>query len=486
MKNLRKLTEYISTILFQNGISEDDVTLEICESLLDNSQNLYQLIKDSIGERINEKELVLISDTTLYTLVHLVIDREGIEVISDNSNFDYDDNYSTGNLFASNMYKNDVSKYHLLTPQEEVDLFIRYRNGDKSARDILINSNQRLVMSIAKFYIDEEYDFMSAVQDGNIGLMKAIDTFDVDRGYKLSTYATWWIKQNIQREKMNTAKSIRVPVHMNERLSKYFKIRKMYYDTHLVEASDEYLMKELRIGKEQLELLKSIPSTPLSLNSFIKHEEEDTEFGDVISDQNAVSPEEYAIQSALKNDILEMLDKLPKKLKVIIALRHGIAFKEKLSFLELADIFRISKYNYRDRCEYYENFDFLNRDIRESDEGVKEFFSTYKSSVEKMQPFVEKNLKLEYELRKTQHKEEYIEAVISDNLERVASAILTDREFLIYALRNGLNIEKLCTLEDVGRAFNLTRERVRQLEAKAMRTIRNPKYTRKLESYRNI
>jgi RNA polymerase primary sigma factor len=266
------------------------------------------------------------------------------------------------------MYLKEIGRVPLLTAEEEVELAKRMEMGDKEAKQRLIESNLRLVVSIAKRYVGRGMLFLDLIQEGNMGLIKAVEKFDYRKGYKLSTYATWWIRQAITRSIADQARTIRIPVHMVETINKLVRTSRQLLQELGREPTAEEIAEEMGLTPERVREIQKIAQEPVSLETPIG-EEEDSHLGDFIEDVDALAPAEAASFVMLKEQIEEVLD------------------------------------------------------------------------------------------------------------------TLNEREQRVLRLRFGLDDGKARTLEEVGREFGVTRERIRQIEAKALRKLRHPQRSKKLRDY---
>lgn len=221
------------------------------------------------------------------------------------------------------MYLKEIGRISLLTPEEEMDLSIRVANGEEEAKNRLAESNLRLVVSIAKRYVGRGLLFLDLIQEGNIGLMKAVDKFDYDKGYKFSTYATWWIRQAITRALADQARTIRVPVHMVETINKMARIQRQLTLELNREPSEEELAKKMGISVEKVREVIKISQDPVSLETPIG-EEDDSHLGDFVKDVNAMTPEEYATNEILKEEIRSVLETLQEREQEVLELRFGL------------------------------------------------------------------------------------------------------------------------------------------------------------------
>jgi len=266
------------------------------------------------------------------------------------------------------MYLKEIGKVPLLSAEEEIDLAMRMEEGDEAAKQRLCEANLRLVVSIAKRYVGRGMLFLDLIQEGNLGLIKAVDKFDYRKGYKFSTYATWWIRQAITRSIADQARTIRIPVHMVETINKLIRVSRQLLQTYGREPLPEEIAKEMGISVDKVREIQKIAQEPVSLETPIG-EEEDSHLGDFIPDDDVPAPAEAAAFSMLKEQLVEVLD------------------------------------------------------------------------------------------------------------------TLTDREQKVLKLRFGLDDGRSRTLEEVGKEFDVTRERIRQIEAKALRKLRHPSRSKKLKDY---
>ena len=266
------------------------------------------------------------------------------------------------------MYLKEIGKVSLLTADEEIELAKRMEQGDEEAKKRLAEANLRLVVSIAKRYVGRGMLFLDLIQEGNLGLIKAVEKFDYRKGYKFSTYATWWIRQAITRAIADQARTIRIPVHMVETINKLIRVSRQLLQELGREPTPEEIAEEMDMPVERVREILKISQEPVSLETPIG-EEEDSHLGDFIQDDNVPVPAEAAAQTLLKEQLDEVLD------------------------------------------------------------------------------------------------------------------TLTEREQKVLRLRFGMNDGRARTLEEVGKEFDVTRERIRQIEAKALRKLRHPSRSRKLRDY---
>ncbi len=221
------------------------------------------------------------------------------------------------------MYLKEIGKISLLSAEEELSLSKRAAAGDEMAKNILAESNLRLVVSIAKRYVGRGLLFLDLIQEGNIGLMKAVDKFDYDKGFKFSTYATWWIRQAITRALADQARTIRVPVHMVETINKMARIQRQLTLELNREPTDEEIAKKMGITVEKVREVIKISQDPVSLETPIG-EEDDSHLGDFVKDESAMTPEEYATNEILKEEIKAVLQTLQEREQEVLELRFGL------------------------------------------------------------------------------------------------------------------------------------------------------------------
>lgn len=221
------------------------------------------------------------------------------------------------------MYLKEIGKISLLSLDEEQELSKRIASGDEDAKKILAESNLRLVVSIAKRYVGRGLLFLDLIQEGNIGLMKAVDKFDYDKGFKFSTYATWWIRQAITRALADQARTIRVPVHMVETINKLARVeRQMALDLNR-EPTDSELAKKMNLPLDKIVEIRRISQDPVSLETPIG-EEDDSHLGDFLADERTMGPEEYTDYTMLKEELKEVLETLTKREEEVLELRFGL------------------------------------------------------------------------------------------------------------------------------------------------------------------
>ncbi len=310
------------------------------------------LTYEELAESLKGLELDSDSLDELYNAFH----ENNIEIISEDFD-DADDTTDEGDALSLEdvalpknasindpvrMYLKEIGKISLLSSDEELALSKRVEEGDEEAKRILAESNLRLVVSIAKRYVGRNLSFLDLIQEGNIGLMKAVDKFDASKGYKFSTYATWWIRQAITRAIADQAKTIRVPVHMVETINKLKRIQRQMTLELNREPTEEELAKKMGTTEEKVREIFKISQDPLSLETPIG-EEDDSHLGDFLKDESSMSPEEYAINEVLKDEIEEVLCTLTPREEEVLKLRFGLKGGTCHTLEEVGNMFGVTR-----------------------------------------------------------------------------------------------------------------------------------------------
>ena len=251
-----------------------------------------------------------------------------------------DDSYSTDDPVR--MFLKEIGKVPLLTAEEEVELAIRMSQGDEEAKRRMTEANLRLVVSIAKRYVGRGMLFLDLIQEGNLGLIKAVEKFDYTKGYKFSTYATWWIRQAITRAIADQARTIRIPVHMVETINKVIRVSRQLLQELGHDPSAEEIAAEIGMPVEKVREILKIAQEPVSLETPIG-EEEDSHLGDFIPDEDASEPSEAASFSLLKEQLMEVLDTLTPREKKVLELRFGIVDGRTRTLEEVGKEFNVTR-----------------------------------------------------------------------------------------------------------------------------------------------
>ncbi len=354
----------------------------LAKELIELGKQKGQLTNQDILDALGEQDL----DPEKLEKLYETIEQQGIEIVEDfddlkiddidisiDDNTDEDPPAPTGEQSVTvddpvKVYLKEIGRVPLLSSEEEVDLAIRISSGDVAAKQRLSEANLRLVVSIAKRYLGRGMQFLDLIQEGNLGLIKAVEKFDYTKGFKFSTYATWWIRQAITRAIADPARTIRIPVHMVETINKVKKVQSQLLHQNGHEPSPDEIAEEIDMPVDKVREIMRVAQEPVSLETPIG-EEEDSHLGDFIPDNDAPAPADAASHTMLREQLADVL------------------------------------------------------------------------------------------------------------------STLTPREAKVLKLRFGLEDGRSRTLEEVGKEFNVTRERIRQIEAKALRKLRHPSRSRKLKDY---
>ena len=240
------------------------------------------------------------------------------------------------------VYLKEIGRVPLLTPDEEVDLAVRISNGDEAAKKRLSEANLRLVVSIAKRYLGRGMQFLDLIQEGNLGLIKAVEKFDYTKGFKFSTYATWWIRQAITRAIADQARTIRIPVHMVETINKLIRIQRQLLQDLGREPTPEEIGAEMDMPTEKVREILKIAQEPVSLETPIG-EEDDSHLGDFIEGQDATSPEDHASYELLKEQLESVLDTLTDREENVLRLRFGLDDGRTRTLEEVGKVFGVTR-----------------------------------------------------------------------------------------------------------------------------------------------
>ena len=240
------------------------------------------------------------------------------------------------------VYLKEIGRVPLLTPDEEVDLAVRISNGDEAAKKRLSEANLRLVVSIAKRYLGRGMQFLDLIQEGNLGLIKAVEKFDYTKGFKFSTYATWWIRQAITRAIADQARTIRIPVHMVETINKVKKVSSQLLHANGREPSAEEVAEELDMPVDKVREIMRVAQEPVSLETPIG-EEEDSHLGDFIPDDDAPAPADAASHTLLKETLGSVLDSLTPREEKVLRLRFGLEDGRSRTLEEVGKEFNVTR-----------------------------------------------------------------------------------------------------------------------------------------------
>ena len=340
LKTLEELKEDFKKAFEQNGVLYQEDVLDALDRIeLDDMDNeeLYDWFS-SQGIDLSEDDDLDDVDVDVEENVEDDIDMMDDDSISDDEDIDNIDNsfydnlnlnidYGSSNVKINDpvkMYLKEIGRVPLLKADEEIEIAKRIEAGDEEAKNILISSNLRLVVSIAKKYVGRGMLFLDLIQEGNMGLVKAVEKFDYRKGFKFSTYATWWIRQAITRAIADQARTIRIPVHMVETINKLTRIeRQLVQDLGRDPTAEEIAAKMEGISPEKVREIKKIAMDPVSLETPIG-EEDDSHLGDFIEDKNSMSPDQYANNQLLKDEISKALSELTERDEKVLRLRFGL------------------------------------------------------------------------------------------------------------------------------------------------------------------
>ena len=301
---------------------------------------------EELAEKLKNLELDADSLDDLYN----TLSENNISVVSENEEDDEDPSGVSNELLTKDltindpvrMYLKEIGQIKLLTTEEELELADRITAGDEQAKATLAEANLRLVVSIAKRYVGRGMLFLDLIQEGNIGLMKAVEKFDVTKGYKFSTYATWWIRQAITRAIADQARTIRVPVHMVETINKLARVERQLTLELNREPTEEELSKKMGTSVEKIRDIYKISQEPASLEIPIG-EEDDSHLGDFIPDETNMSPEDFAVNELLKDEISEVLLTLTEREEKVIRLRFGLEDGRPRTLEEVGQLFGVTR-----------------------------------------------------------------------------------------------------------------------------------------------
>ena len=290
-------------------------------------------LADKNGSMITEADLESLSDSYKLEPDEMItlraeLDNSGVKINDpdlDSDDTGDDEGGEDVNVVDDSvkMYLKEIGKIELLNAEQERDIAQRMADGDEEAKEMLINSNLRLVVSIAKKYMNRGLSLLDLIQEGNIGLIKAVDKFDYTKGFKFSTYATWWIRQAITRAIADQARTIRIPVHMVETINKLTRVQRQLVQDLGREPTTEELAKEMSMEPTKIREIQKISQDPISIDKPVG-EEEDSHLVDFISNDELAAPEEEVARILLKEDLIKALNSLTERERKVIELRFGL------------------------------------------------------------------------------------------------------------------------------------------------------------------
>ena len=325
----------------KNGkITMKEINNAIDELELDpEQQDKFYAALDKMGVEIAVEDDDLADDIPL-------VDDEGFSDVEEVTEDEINETFAMADGLAIDdpvrMYLKEIGKVDLLTPDEEIELAKRMLEGDENAKKRLAEANLRLVVSIAKRYVGRGMQFLDLIQEGNLGLIKAVEKFDYTKGYKFSTYATWWIRQALTRAIADQARTIRIPVHMVETINKVIRVSRQLLQELGHDPSPEEVAEEMHMPVQKVRDILKIALEPVSLETPIG-EEEDSHLGDFIPDEDAPEPAEVASFTLLKEQLVEVLGTLTPREEKVLRLRFGIEDGRTRTLEEVGKEFNVTR-----------------------------------------------------------------------------------------------------------------------------------------------
>ncbi len=335
---------------------ENEVTIEqVKEQLLEKGKKRGVLTYDEVSEKLATFEL----DSDAMDEYFEFLGEQGVEVLAEDDaesdpnikelakeeEFDLNDLSVPPGVKINDpvrMYLKEIGRVDLLSGEEEIALAERIEQGDEEAKRRLAEANLRLVVSIAKRYVGRGMLFLDLIQEGNMGLIKAVEKFDYRKGFKFSTYATWWIRQAITRAIADQARTIRIPVHMVETINKLIRVQRQLLQDLGREPSPEEIAEDMDLTPEKVREILKIAQEPVSLETPIG-EEDDSHLGDFIEDQDATSPSEHAAYELLKEQLEDVLDTLTDREENVLRLRFGLDDGRTRTLEEVGKVFGVTR-----------------------------------------------------------------------------------------------------------------------------------------------
>lgn len=464
LAQLKNLCNFFSTLDY---VPDIDFFIQI----LNKNSNLNILLESIKCYQEKNKKMnseFVFDDNISNSLLEIYSMMNGVEqkeVVSSDENYHIPD--------SLNNYLREISKSPLLTDQEVQNLSFRISQGDQKAREILIERNLRLVVDIAKKYQNRGLDFLDLIQEGNSGLIKAVDGFDATRGFKFSTYATWWIKQAIRRSIYITGRTVRIPDYLYRTITKYNKaISDLEIELNREPTTEEIAIK-LNLSIQEVDEIKKIQFEPLSMNVMIG-EAEKTELSELISTDDSL-PEDKVITNMLKDKVEDLLNKtkLTPKEKEVLKLRYGFDNKEPMTLIEIGQLFNLTRERIRqieaaairkirksDKIKSYANY--MDNEIKAL-EQLEIYKKKYNSSKNRLKTFNRECIRKNEYRNSDDILEEYITVVKTPSYNQFLN-VFDEKELIIASLtlRQGLSIEKISEL------LAIEQEEVRQTTNKIL------------------
>ncbi len=347
----------------KTGTSSGDRSSQIVSMLLDRAaKNGYKLSEGELLDATQRPDLSAEKEAAEFDYIYADLAKQGVKIVDDAEkqnltvslprSEDSEKVSSDGMEIAVpdgvaiddpvRMYLKEIGRVPLLTAQQEIDLAKRMEKGDVSAQKELAEANLRLVVSIAKRYVGRGMMFLDLIQEGNLGLIKAVEKFDYNKGYKFSTYATWWIRQAITRAIADQARTIRIPVHMVETINKLIRVSRQLLQEYGREPTAEEIAEKMDVPVDRVREIMKIAQEPVSLETPIG-EEEDSHLGDFIEDHDAQAPADVASFTLLKEQLTEVLSTLTPREKDVLKLRFGLEDGKARTLEEVGKNFHVTR-----------------------------------------------------------------------------------------------------------------------------------------------
>lgn len=358
-KTTKKAAKKTETTKIDNNIavSKDDFLAKL-EGIVEIARKNKDVIE---SDRLNDYFKDLNIDSNQYEKICDYLENNGITImnindmdddlfddalpeVDDDTDLDIGDDITLSIMSDDpvKIYLKEIGNYPLLSMDEEVELAKKIAEGDQYATERLTESNLRLVVSIAKKYVGRGLSFLDLIQEGNLGLIKAVDKFDYSKGYKFSTYATWWIRQAITRSIADQSRTIRIPVHMSEVINKAYRISRSLLQELGREPTEEEIAKEMNLPVEKVREIMKISADPISLDTPIG-EEDDSHLGDFIKDDTIMGPEDAAAYTMLQDQIQKLLTTLSEREQRVLILRFGLLDGRTRTLEEVGKEFNVTR-----------------------------------------------------------------------------------------------------------------------------------------------
>ena len=357
-KTSKKLSKASDNTKADNTATAKDDFLTKLEGLVEIARKNKDVIE---SDRLNDYFKSLNIDSSHYEKIYDYLESNGITImnindmdddlfddtlpeVDDDADLDIGDDITLSIMSDDpvKIYLKEIGNYPLLSMDEEVELAKKIAEGDQYATDRLTESNLRLVVSIAKKYVGRGLSFLDLIQEGNLGLIKAVDKFDYSKGYKFSTYATWWIRQAITRSIADQSRTIRIPVHMSEVINKAYRISRSLLQELGREPTEEEIAKEMNLPVEKVREIMKISADPISLDTPIG-EEDDSHLGDFIKDDTIMGPEDAAAYTMLQDQIQKLLTTLSEREQRVLILRFGLLDGRTRTLEEVGKEFNVTR-----------------------------------------------------------------------------------------------------------------------------------------------